>query len=64
MNVANSYYESAEGIRITRQRALQELVRHGLSLETLDDCERDEFEGLFNSDRQCNACQLLRWLGH
>jgi hypothetical protein len=63
MNI-ETYSESAKGIRITRQRALQELVRHGLTLESLDGFERDEFEGLFNSDRKCNASQLLEWLGY
>jgi hypothetical protein len=59
-----TYSESAEGLRVTRQRALQELVRHGRTLESLDGFERDEFEGLFNADRKCNASQLLEWLGY
>lgn len=64
MNIATSYFESAADIRCSRQRALVELVRHGITLENLGECERDAFEGLFNSDRTCSAQMLLRWLGY
>ena len=51
------YYESAENLTITRERALLELARHG--------CE--DIEQFFDDlgDRQeYNAQQVLVWLGY
>lgn len=64
MSLVDTYYDSAADVRVTRQRALQELVRHGIELETLSTAERDDFEGLFGTDRMCWAQQLLVWLGY
>ncbi|WP_169310861.1 hypothetical protein [Cereibacter changlensis] len=54
------YSESAEGVKITKQRALQEIRRHGLDREEdvqefLADCgDREVYE----------ASDVLRWLGY
>lgn len=55
-----TYSESAEGVSITKARALQELQRHGVFraediAEFLADC----------GDREIyNAGDVLRWLGY
>jgi hypothetical protein len=56
-----TYYESAEGVTITRERAFQELEAHGHPLD---------FRGLREFFRECgnapryNAQRVLAFLGH
>ncbi len=56
-----TYYETAEDITITRDRALEELTNHGV------DVNSDEIL-LFNlevGDKDTyNAQEVLAWLGH
>jgi len=56
-----TYYETAEEITITRDRALEELTNHGV------DVNSDEIL-LFNlevGDKDTyNAQEVLAWLGH
>ena len=54
------YYESAEGIEISKKRALLELKKHGI-----ESCfDIDEFyEDLGNKERY-SAQAVLRWLGY
>lgn len=53
-----TYYESAKGERITRLRAVQEIIDHGL---------HSEIDGFF---KECgfknfyDAGDVLRWLGY
>lgn len=50
------YYESAEGLTITKARAVKEVEKHGSDVqEFFADCgERDSY----------NAQAVLRWLGY
>jgi hypothetical protein len=56
-----TYYESAEGVTITRERAFQELKAHGHILD---------FRGLREFFRECgnapryNAQRVLEFLGY
>jgi hypothetical protein len=53
-----SYYESAEGVQITRERALQELEKHGVLLDVdlfFEECGRRE---------TYDAQEVLQWLGY
>ena len=55
-----TYLESAEGVKITHERAMQELRAHGADdswYEFLDEVSPDEF-GLFD------AGHVLAWLGY
>ena len=55
-----TYYESAEGIDITEERAFQLLVEHGVDdwiYEFRDDVDTNE-RGLYD------AQAVLRWLGY
>lgn len=58
--MTDTYYESAEGIEISRKRALLELKKHGI-----ESCfDIDEFyEDLGNKERY-SAQAVLRWLGY
>lgn len=51
-----TYYDSAEGITITKTRAIQECAAHGVSALDLfvDIGERDEYD----------AQEVLDWLGY
>ena len=53
-----TYYESAEGITITHQRALQEIKKHGL----LDDIA--EFYENYGKREHYDAQDVLQWLGY
>lgn len=55
-----TYSESAEGVTISRRRALQELRTHGC-----DDAESiDLFLAECGSHDTYNAGDVLRWLGY
>lgn len=51
------YYESAEGIMITRSRAMKELLNHGCQ-------EFDEFLADVGDKEEYEATEVLRWLGY
>ena len=55
-----TYYESAEGITITRARALQELRKHGVEHPS-DIAEFDAEVGIKSTYR---AHEVLHWLGY
>ena len=50
------YYESAEGYTISKERAMQEIAKHGASWEEFvqDCCEHDSYD----------AQAVLAWLGY
>lgn len=54
-----TYYESAEGIMITRERAERLCDEHGVQdyYQLWDEVE-------FNSDGLCDAQAVLQWLGY
>jgi hypothetical protein len=54
-----TYYESAKGARITKQRALQELRRHGFAPE-----QEAEFLAEMGDRENYNAQSVLAWLGY
>ena len=51
-----TYYDSAEGITITKQRAMQECQRH-------DVCASEMFEDIGERD-EYDAQEVLDWLGY
>ena len=51
-----SYYESAEEIEISRNRAMKEIEDHGASL--------DEFYGDLGIKENYKAQDVLDWLGY
>ncbi|NPD15050.1 hypothetical protein HOY34_07510 [Xinfangfangia sp. D13-10-4-6] len=55
-----SYSGSAEGILISRERAFEELARHGLH----DPASREEFLGDCGDHATYDAGDVLRWLGY
>ena len=52
-----NYYESAEGITITKERALKELSNHGV-------CDIAEFFDDLGDKDNYNAQAVLAWLGY
>jgi hypothetical protein len=56
-----TYSESAEGIRITRKRALQELDSHGMKA---DDVAWFDLEVEAGEDALYDAQEVLSWLGY
>lgn len=50
------YYESAEGIEISRKRALQEIAKHG--------ADADEFFTDCGYHETYDAQAVLAWLGY
>jgi len=50
------YYESAEGLLITRQRAIKECEKHGASA--------DEMFAELGDHEQYDAQAVLAWLGY
>ena len=54
-----SYYESAEGIEISRSRMEKELRAHGVS-----DYDIDTFYGEMGVKEYYDAQAVLRWLGY
>lgn len=57
MNV-ETYYDSAEGITITRKRAFQELDKHGVADAW------DEFIAEHGKHETYDAQVVLQWLGY
>jgi hypothetical protein len=55
-----SYYDSAEGMVITRARAIRELVRHGYD----ENSNWDEFFIDMGDRVTYDAQAVLRWLGY
>jgi hypothetical protein len=55
-----TYSESAEGVEITKQRALQEIRRHGLVREE----DVQEFMADCGDREVYEASDVLRWLGY
>lgn len=55
-----TYYESAEGITITRKRALQELEKHGVC----DQLDFDDFDATLGIRETYEAHEVLHWLGY
>jgi hypothetical protein len=54
------YYESAEGVEISRERALEELKQHGIvTLDMLQD-----FDYQLGIKNWYDAQAVLRWLGY
>jgi hypothetical protein len=56
MNTEATYYESAEGVKISQARAMQEVKKHGVDVvEFFEDCGmKDEYL----------ATEVLDWLGY
>jgi hypothetical protein len=54
-----TYYESAEGVTISRKRALRELRNHGIS----PDGEAEFFAEMGDRD-DYDAQSVLQWLGY
>ena len=54
-----TYFDSAEDLTISKQRALQELSKHGVAASDIKDffCELGEKE-------EYNAQDVLKWLGY
>lgn len=66
----NDYYDSAEGLTISRERAIQELINHGCipqdNGDFLDTRNGDAFE-FFNEmgdHAEYDAQAVLEWLGY
>lgn len=55
-----TYSESAEGVQISRQRALKEIADHGLT--GADDL--DDFYDVCGDQESYDAGDVLRWLGY
>jgi hypothetical protein len=53
-----TYFESAEGVMITRDRALKELIDHGMKDEI------DTFIKDMGDRQQYAARDVLQWLGY
>ncbi len=54
-----NYYESAEGVKITEQRALQEIKNHGCP-----DSELSHFYEELGKHEEYDAQAVLNWLGY
>jgi|TARA_A200000159_G_scaffold61858_1_gene57237 hypothetical protein len=54
------YYDSAEDITITQDRALQELARHGITSNE----EILEFFDEVGKEKEYDAQEVLIWLGY
>ncbi len=63
-----TYYDSAEGLRVSYARALKELEKHGLTLGTMPKEERLDWVEFWNAHKDTsdtvNAQCLLMWLGY
>jgi len=55
-----TYSESAQGITITKKRALKELAKHGLDLP----CAHQEFFADMGNHSTYKAEDVLSWLGY
>ncbi len=56
-----TYYESAEACTITRERALEELMNHGIDVNS-DDIQLFDLE--VGKKEHYDAQEVLAWLGH
>lgn len=54
-----TYYDSAEGVNISRARVVQELKRHGVP-----ENEHAEFFAECGERTEYDAQQVLNWLGY
>ncbi|EGE2353465.1 hypothetical protein DL738_11470 [Escherichia coli] len=54
-----TYFDSAEDLTISKQRALQELAKHGVAAS-----EIKEFFTEMGEKEEYNAQDVLRWLGY
>jgi len=55
-----TYYESAEGVTITRKRAMQELQKHGV----FHQIDLDDFDATVGIRETYTAHEVLQWLGY
>ena len=66
----NDYYDSAEGLTISRERAIQELIEHGCIPQEGGDyanTENGDFAEFFNEmgdHAEYDAQAVLQWLGY
>ena len=51
-----AYYESAEGIEISKERAICEIEKHG--------CDIDQFLHEVGEKEEYEAQEVLAWLGY
>ena len=56
-----TYYESAEACTITRERALEELMNHGIDVNSE---EIQLFDLEIGNKEYYDAQEVLAWLGH
>lgn len=54
-----TYFDSAEDITISKQRALQELAKHGIEA-----CDIEVFFSELGEKKEYKAQDVLRWLGY
>ena len=54
-----TYFDSAEDLTITKQRALQELAKHGVEASDIN-----VFFYELGEKEEYNAQDVLRWLGY
>lgn len=55
-----TYLDSAQGVTITRARALQELKKHGVC----DQLDFDDFDACLGIRPTYRAQEVLHWLGY
>jgi len=66
----NDYYDSAEGLTISRERAIQELINHGCIPQDngdFADTREGDFCEFFNEmgdHAEYDAQAVLQWLGY
>lgn len=58
-----TYYESAEGVRISRGRACQEARAHGVHASEWDTF-LDYLDSVTGKDGMVGATEILAWLGY
>jgi len=58
--MTDTYYDSAEDIKLDQDRALQELARHGLT----SNADITEFFVDMGEHSEYDAQEVLRWLGY
>jgi len=52
------YYDSSEGLVISKQRTIQEIAEHNASSEI------DDFYSIYGLKEEYNAQDVLNWLGY
>jgi hypothetical protein len=55
----NPYYDSAQGVRVTRKQAERELRKHGVPAE-----EQEDYFAQHPGATTFDGQELLRWLGY